>query len=192
MKAFLIAGTLAAFWLGAADAQAKDNGQRAGFLARADIEYGGDDIVSVEFEDGDTQDVKAGQGITVGIGGWFRPVADTPFELQAMLGYKYATTAADNADIKITRTVLRLDGLYRFENDWFATAGIVRHQSPKLDGDDFFPDFEFDDATGFNVGFGWKWISLNYTKIEYSSDLFEDVDASSVGISIAYRFGAPD
>ena len=61
--------------------------------------------------------------------------------------------------------------------------------SPELDGDGFFEDVEFDDANGFNVEVGWRWVALHYTKMEYSSPGFEDVDASNVGIRFTYRFG---
>jgi hypothetical protein len=50
-------------------------------------------------------------------------------------------------------------------------------------------DLEFDDASGFTVEFGWKWIGLHYTKIEYSSLGFEDADASNIGIRFTGRFG---
>ena len=189
MKSIWAAGAFAALLMSAVAAQAEDVTKRGGFLVRMDLEFGGDDLATVEFESGDSQDVKAGQGITGGIGAWFRPIANKPFELQALLGYKYVTTAADNADISVSRVVLELDGLYRFSNDWFASGGLTHHSSPKLDGDGFFEDISFDDATGFNIGVGWKWIALNYTKIEYSSEFYEDVDASSIGVSFTYCFG---
>ena len=190
MKSLLAAGALAALFMGAAVAQAQETTTRAGFLVRADMEFGGDDLVTVDFEEGDSQDIKAGQGVAVGVGGWFRPVENNPFELHATVGFKYTTTAAENADINVSRMVLRLDALYRFENDWFATFGVVHHSSPELDGDGFFEDIRFDDSTGFNVGVGWKWISLNYTDLTYSSPFYEDVDAGSIGVAFAYRFGA--
>ena len=112
-----------------------------------------------EFTDGDSQDVKAGQGLGFGIGGWFRPAASVPFELQALIGYKVVFTAAENADIKMTRSTLQLNGVYRFVNDWYVGAGYVQHMSPELDGDGFFEDFEFDNASGFNAEVGWKWVA---------------------------------
>ena len=133
--------------------------------------------------------MKAGQGLGVGIGGWFRPVESVPFELQALIGYKVVFTAAENADIKMTRSTLQLNGVYRFANDWYVGAGYVQHMSPELDGDGFFEDFEFDNANGFNAEVGWSWVALHYTKIEYSSPGYEDVDGSNFGIRFTYRFG---
>ena len=81
-----------------------------------------------------------------------------PFELQGLLGYKVVFTAAENADIKMTRSTLQLNGVYRFANDWYVGAGYVQHMSPELDGDGFFEDIEFDDANGFNAEVGWNWV----------------------------------
>ena len=191
MKKLARAVLLAALTVSAASAvQAADVGKRGGFLAQLDLDFGGDDVATLSFEDGDTQDVKAGQGLGLGIGGWFRPVDSVPFELQGILGYKVVFTAADNADIKMTRTTLQLNGVYRFANEWYVGAGYVQHMSPELDGDGFFEDFEFDDSNGFNFEVGWKWIALHYTSIDYTADGYEDVDASNVGIRFTYRFGA--
>jgi hypothetical protein len=169
--------------------QSAEPDKRGGFLGQLDLDFGGDDIATLAFTNGDTQNVKAGQGLGLGIGGWFRPAESVPFELQGILGYKVVWTAADNADIKMTRTTLQLNGIYRFANDWYAGGGYTMHMSPELDGDGFFEDVEFDDANGFTFEFGWKWIGLHYTSMEYSSPGFEDADASNIGIRFTYRGG---
>jgi hypothetical protein len=89
-------------------------GSRVGLMVQTDLEYGGDDLATVNFRNGDSQDVKAGQGITVSGGLHFRPGDSTPFDVQALVGYKYATTAASNADINVSRVVLQLIGDYQF------------------------------------------------------------------------------
>ena len=68
----------------------------------------------------------------------------------------------------------------------------MRHIEPEaVDGDDFFGDIEFDDANGFSVEAGWRWISLHYTDIEYSIDEFDvdDIDGNSIGIRFTWRSG---
>ena len=192
MEKFVCAAALTAALMSAAPAaQAAEPVKRGGFLGQLDLDFGGDDVATLSFTNGDTQNVKAGQGLGLGVGGWFRPVESVPFELQGILGYKVVWTAAENADIKMTRTTLQLNGIYRFANDWYAGGGYTMHMSPELDGDGFFEDFEFDDASGFTVEFGWKWIGLHYTKIEYSSPGFQDADASNIGIRFTGRFGGP-
>jgi len=171
-------------------AEPSDHGKRGGFLAQVDLDFGGDDIATVYFEDDSSQDVKAGQGVALSVGGYFRPIENSSFELQGSLGYKYVTTQADNADIHVSRTLLQLEALYRWPNGFYLGAGLMEHMNPKLSGDGFFEDVEFDDATGFNAELGWKWIGVHYTNITYQNDFVEDVDASCVGVRFTWRFGA--
>lgn len=170
-------------------ARAENPHPRAGLITQMDLEFGGDTVATVAFDDGDTQNVHAGQGLSLGVGAYFRPNPEGPFEIDALIGFKYVTTAASNADINISRTVLKLNGTYWFEQGWFVTAGITHHLSPELDGDGFFEDVPFDDATGFSAEVGWRWIALRYTSITYTNDFIEDVDASSLGLSFTWRFG---
>jgi opacity protein-like surface antigen len=190
MKKLVCAASVAAALLCATvSVQAAEPTKRGGFLAQLDFDYGGDDVATLSFTNGDTQNIKAGQGIAVGVGGYFRPVESAPFELQGIIGYKVVFNASDNADIKMTRTTFQLNGIYRFANNWYAGGGYTMHMSPELDGDGFFEDVQFDDASGFTVEFGWKWIGLHYTSMEYSSPGFEDADASHFGIRFTGRFG---
>ena len=175
--------------LGAASAANAADESRGGFLLNMDLDYGGDDLATVSFEDGDSQNIKAGQGVAVGLGGWIRVSQTLPLELHGALGYKYVTTAASNADITVTRTTLQLDAVYRFENDWYFSAGMVRHTGPKLDGDGWFDSINFDDATGLNLELGWKWVGLHFTNMDYSADGYEDVNASNIGVRLTWRPG---
>jgi hypothetical protein len=191
MRKFVFAASFAAALMALTPASQAGDTKRGGWLMQADFDYGGDDLAELEFTDGDSQNVKAGQGVSLAVGGWFRPMESTPFELQAIFGYKFVFTAADNADIKVTRTTFQLNGIYRFANDWYVGGGLTRHMSPTLHGDGFFDDIDFDDANGFTAEFGWRWIGLHYTKMDYSSPGYEDADASHVGVRFTYRFGAP-
>lgn len=192
MKSFMIAALGVVCACGAPVIQAKDRqgtGPRGGFLVQSDIEFGGDTVATVDFENGDSQNVHAGQGISLGVGGYLRPSKSVPVEIAAVVGYKYVTTAANNADIHMSRTVIKLNATYWFENGWFITGGLTHHISPELDGDGFFSNVPFDDATGFSAEGGWRWIALRYTNIKYKFPGFQDTDASSVGLSFTYRFG---
>jgi hypothetical protein len=164
-------------------------GSRGGFLAQADLDWGGDDVATVYFDDDSAQDITAGQGIAVSIGGYFRPIENSAFEIDASVGYKFVTTKANNADIHLSRTMLQLEGLYRWPNGFTLGAGVIEHLNPTLHGDDFLGDIEFDNATGFNAEIGWRWITLHYANIKYSHQYYEDVDASHIGLRFTYRFG---
>ena len=164
------------------------SGSRVGFELQSDFDFGGDDLATVSFTNGRSQDVKAGQGVVLSVGAHFRPVDTTPFDLQALVGYKYVTTAASNADIKVTRVVLQLIGDYQFNNGAYLGAGVVQHSGTKLDGDGFFRNVEFDDATGFVVESGWRWVGLHYTNIKYGNAFVKNIDASHVGLRFTFRF----
>lgn len=172
-----------------AEAQSPSAARKDGWLVQMDLDSGGDSVATVDFENGDSQEVRAGQGVSLGVGGWFRPIASSPFELQALLGMKYVTTAADNADINLSRVTMQLNGVYRFPNQWFMGAGVMHHLSPKLHGGGFFESVDFEDATGFQAEVGWRWISLHYVNLSYSVPGFEDVDAGSIGLRFTWRPG---
>jgi hypothetical protein len=170
-------------------------GQRGGFLVQTDADFGGETLATVEYEydyEYDlSQDVRAGQGFALSVGGWFRPIESSSLEIQASVGYKYETTFATDSNISFARTLFQLEALYRWPNGFFVGGGLMRHMSPKLSGDDFFGDIEFDDANGFSVEAGWRWISLHYTGIEYGIDEFEieGIDGNSIGIRFTWRPG---
>ncbi|WP_153067464.1 hypothetical protein [Steroidobacter cummioxidans] len=168
-----------------AQAQAENTG--FGFVFEGDLEYGGDEIATLEFVDGSSQDVKTGQGITLALGGHYR--ADgSPFSVRGTVGYKYVTTKASNADISIGRTVVEVVGNYLFANNWWVAAGLTHHTGIKFDGDDFAPDIDFKDATGPTVEVGWRWIALSYTKLEYKGKYGGEADASSFGLTLISKF----
>jgi hypothetical protein len=188
-KMLLAAAGVAALTLSAVPvAHAEDAGKRGGWILGADLDFGGDDVATVDFTDGSSQDIAAGQGVTVSAGGYFRPVESSPFVVRGSIGYKYVTTAADNADINMSRVVMQLMGDYNFNSDWWAGFGLVHHSGTELDGDGFFQDVSFDDATGFAAEFGWRWVGLHYTNIEYDSEFGGTVDASNVGIRFVAWF----
>lgn len=195
MKTYVVTALLGAVMVavgsqaGAQDTKSSGLGPRGGFLAQADADFGGDEVATVVFEDDSSQDLTAGQGLAVSLGGYFRPIESSPFELQASVGYKFSTTAASNSDMGMQRTLLQLEALYRWPNGFYLGGGVMHHMSPKLDGDGFFPNINFDDATGFNMEIGWKWIALHYSDLSYTSDQFEDVDASHIGARFTWRFG---
>jgi hypothetical protein len=68
-----VAGLLVGMTLSGA-AHAADAARRGGLLLNLDLDFGGDDIATVAFVGGGSQDVKAGQGVSAGIGAWSVPL----------------------------------------------------------------------------------------------------------------------
>lgn len=152
-------------------------------LAEIGVEYGGDRVAKFEFTNGGTQTMRAGQGGTAAVGVRVRPRRGSPLGVRATAGIKYVTTAADNANITLTRIPLEVVGSYHVTKDVWAGAGYVHHARIRFDGDRFGPDIEFKSANGATVEVGWRWAALTYTALEYTGGGAPGLDASSLGVA---------
>lgn len=184
MLAVLVAMSSAA----SADDQDLGRGGRAGLTLEGALEFGGDDVATVFYTNGDTQDVQAGQGVTVAIGGHVRPTETSPFELRATVGYKFVSTMASNADIGMDRLTWKLIGSVRDEKGFWIGAGPVRHTNIKFDADGMGPNVSFEDASGVAVELGWRFLALSYTNIDYTDQFGARYDASNIGLLATWGF----
>jgi hypothetical protein len=156
-------------------------------VVEAAAEFGGDNLVKVFFRDGSTQDIKAGQGVTVSAGAHYQPPG-FPIDFAATAGYKFVRTRAFDSDLGVNRIVLKVTGTYALPNRFWVDAGPVWHTATKLDGDGYLPDVSFDDAVGVTFGAGWRWIGVTYTHITYKSSLTGSVDGSNAGVTFTWKF----
>ncbi len=161
---------------------------RFGLMVGADFEFGGDSVATLSFTNGDTQDVEAGQGITLGAGVYWRQYDEQGIEVRGKLGYKLVTTAATNADITLTRIVSELTSGYRFGSGIWVGGGLVHHSNIKFDADGFGENIDFDNATGYTIEVGWRWLSASYTGMDYKDTNGNDYDASNFGVSFNWQF----
>jgi hypothetical protein len=160
-----------------------------GFVGEGDFEFGGDEIASVLFTNNSTQSVKAGQGVTLAMGMHFRP-ANWDVDFSATAGYKFVTTAASNADIGVTRTVLQVLATYNPSDAWWVGAGPVWHANAKFNAGGLGRNLDLGNAAGFTVQAGWKWIGLTYTKMEYTEETTGrgyNFDASAIGLTLRWK-----
>lgn len=164
-------------------------GPSVAFVLEGAAEYGGDRFGETVFEDGSTQTMLAGQGGTGAVGVEVRPHRASPLAARATVGVKFVTTAANNADIMLTRIPVEVVGSYRLPREFWAGAGYVGHYRIRFEGDDFADDAAFDPAHGVTAEVGWRWAALTYTAIRYASESGDAFDASSVGVSLIARFG---
>jgi hypothetical protein len=160
---------------------------RAGLVLETAAEFGGDNLVKVLYRDGSTQDIRAGEGITLGVGVHYQPYA-VPIDLAATVGYKFIRTDSYRTNVGIDRVVIKLTGTYLLPNHFWIAAGPVWHTATKLRGDGYLPDVDFDDSVGGVVGIGWRWIGLTYTDIKYRGPFEGSVDASNVGVGFTWKF----
>jgi hypothetical protein len=158
-----------------------------GPVLEAAAEFGGDNVVKVFYTNGDTQDIRAGQGVTLS-GGLHYRLAQLPLDIAATVGYKFVRTSDYHTDLGINRVVFKVTGTYELPRHFWVDAGPVWHTAVKLNGDGYVPDVNFDDAIGVTVGFGWRWFGVTYTGIRYSSPLTGGVEANNVGVTATWKF----
>ncbi|HEU0013319.1 MAG TPA: hypothetical protein VFQ45_06520 [Longimicrobium sp.] len=152
-------------------------------------EFGGETVATVGFEDGSTQDVNTGQGLTVSGGAIVRPSAGSPLALRGSVGFKFVGTKADNANIFLTRIPVEIVASYDLPSDLWVGAGYTRHTFTKFHGDEFGPDLAFEDGNGATVEFGWRWIGVSYTSMRYTDEHGAEYNASVFGFVLTSAFG---
>lgn len=157
----------------------------AKFLIEGGLEYGGDEILKIFFTNGEDQVMRAGQGGTIAVGGQFEFSEIDKLLVRTTIGFKYNTTAAENANIRLTRIPLTLVPYWKINNNFRLGVGITSHQGVKFKGDGFVSDIQFKSTIGPRVEFGYKWFALTYTAINYKTPLEETFSASSVGLSLS-------
>jgi hypothetical protein len=169
-------------------AQQSEQPVTAKFLLEGGIEYGGDEILQVFFTNGEDQTMRAGQGGSISVGGELQFTSVKQFMLRAAIGIKYNTTAADNANIRLTRYPVYLTPFWKINDDFRLGVGITTQLNPKLKGDDFVPDVAFTSTMGPRFEFGYRWIALTYTALSYEDETGESFSASSIGASVSVTF----
>lgn len=157
-----------------------------GLAVDASFELGGDDFLEVAFTNGGTQKLRAGQGGTLAVGGILRPSATSPLSLRGTVGFKYVTTAADNANITFTRIPLELVGSYHFPTGVRAGAGVVYHAANRFKGDGFVPDESYSSSPGVTAEVGYKFLALTYTALSYKVNGGPSFDGSSIGVQLLW------
>ncbi|HEX2586610.1 MAG TPA: hypothetical protein VHL14_15910 [Steroidobacteraceae bacterium] len=159
-----------------------------GFVVSGAAEFGGDSIDSVNYTDGSSQPIKAGQGVTLSIGGHYR-FSSIPLDIMTTVGYKYVTTKASNANIYIGRVVPAIEVSYWFTDSWWVGAGPVWHMNNELRGGQFIANRKFDPALGVNLQAGWRFVALTYTNIKYTDSVTKQkFGANNFGLALIGRF----
>lgn len=158
------------------------------FLVEGGIEYGGDEILEVFFTNGEDQTMLAGQGGYIAVGGELQFAKVKQVMLRASIGIKYNTTAADDANIRLTRLPVHLTPFWRINDDFRLGVGVTTHMNVKFKGDGFVSDVDFTSSVGPRVEFGYKWIALTYTAINYKDEIGQSFSASSIGASVSLTF----
>ncbi|MBS4042309.1 MAG: hypothetical protein KGZ59_00640 [Chitinophagaceae bacterium] len=168
--------------------QTQNSNVNVKFLVEGGVEYGGDEILKVFFTNGGDQTMRAGQGGYVSIGGQFEFSAIKNFMLRTSIGFKYNTTAANNANIRLTRIPITIMPNLLLKNNFRLGLGVSTHQSVNFKGDGFVQDIKFTSSLAPRFEVGYKWISLTYTSMKYKAENGKELSANSFGISFSHAF----
>ena len=158
----------------------QENPQKLTFSLGGGIDFGGDKIAEVYFTNGADQSVNAGQGgsILAALDYAF----SKSFRIRTLAGFKYVTTAAENANIRLTRFPLQVSGILNLNKDWYLSAGLATQQGIRFNGDGFLDDLNLTTKGGAVFGLGYNSFFLTYTGMKYKDNRQNEYDASSIGL----------
>jgi hypothetical protein len=172
-----------------AQAPAEAKPHTFGWVVDATFEGGGETVAEVIFTDGDRQKISAGQGGTFSFGAEYRPPSIPKLGLRGLVGWKFATSAADNVTVMFTRIPIEGVASWSLNKDWRVGAGVAYHTGINFDFDGLAPDVSFDPAAGATLELGWRWAALTYTAMQYRAEDGTTFDAGAYGVSLNWVFG---
>ncbi|MGH8692329.1 MAG: outer membrane beta-barrel protein [Burkholderiales bacterium] len=160
-------------------------------LLKAGFDFGGDTITTAVFTNGDTETIKANEGLYVGGGAAIINDAKD-MEFHVTLAYKFALINADNGDIEWTRWPIEALAFYRWSRVR-AGGGLAYHVNPQLDGSGVASniDVKFKDAFGLVLQVDWRItekIALGgrYTALKYEAKAPASGSAKTNGVGVAF------
>ena len=193
MKKSLIGAALA---LGAAcSAHAADAAPQVRFLAGLGIAGGGDTLVTVPFTDGSRQDVTAGGGGILYVGGEYR--GSDVFSVEATIGIHFRTTqAATNGSVTFYRYPLDVLAHYHLNDKVRVGAGAQFALGPKLDGSGVASNIDQSYKTAVGAIVEGEYLFTPHTglKLRYVSEKFkpnnsnQSVSGNHVGLLFSYYY----
>jgi hypothetical protein len=164
------------------------------FLLGGGLTFGGDKLITVEYDNGVEMDIRAGGMLAFNAGVDYRITNE--FSMQATAGYHVDNTSARNGDARFTRMPIEVLAYYHVGPQWRVGAGARYVSNPKLklSGAVGNGDVAFDNAVsglveaeyimGEHLG-----IKVRYVRETYEKKPFTDkIDGSHVGILANYYF----
>jgi hypothetical protein len=165
-----------------------------------DFNAGADTLVELQFADGDTQEIKAGNGLSLfgSAGALFFDQYQHRLQTSLCLGVKLSTMQpTSNADLTFVRFPIELLAFYRNDN-WHVRVGGggVMHLGNSLTGSGAASniDLDLDTAVGgvAQADFVYnEWsVGMRYTALSYRVSGAEgSAAANSIGVTLGYVYG---
>lgn len=161
------------------------------------IHDGGDDLITLNFTDGSSRDLQAGEFLSLGFGvAWD---LGSVMEGRLYAGWKGDEVSASNGSVKLNRWTSNLMLLFK-AGGWRFGGGAAYHWDVELDGSGAAANAsaEFDDAVGVVAEIDYyfseyAYIGVQYVDIEYDrlatlGNAARTFDASSIGLTIGGRW----
>jgi len=196
MRSFKLATALAATALasGQAFAAADDNGNSFHPLVGVALTVGGDSLARVQFEGGDTRDVKAGNRVALWGGVEYRMPA-SQLAVQGTFGYHFDNTSASNGNIRFERFPIEASLLWSANAQWRLGGGLRYASNARLvsDGATDIGNHDFQSELAPLVMIEWLpapkagGIQLRYVHETYKINGVS-IDGSHVGLGYNYYF----
>jgi hypothetical protein len=146
-------------------------------------EFGGDPVAEVSFTDGKTQKVLAGQGLSLIAGGQYQFPKAEKLLLRGTVGYKYVTTMASNANIRLTRVPIQLTANWMAAKKLRLSAGLANHQIIQFKSDGIGEDGKFKSSSGAIFEVAYSVVGLTYTAMKYKDPENFSYSANSFVVS---------
>jgi len=167
----------------------------------AGFDTGGDKLLTVTFDNGESDSIRANQGLYAG-GGISVLTDSKDIEFQGTLAIKYDGVSASNGSATFTRLPLDALVFYRWEK-FRLGAGLTYVMNPKVKTSGLPPapglpsqdlNVTLDNAVGGLVQadflLGRVAIGLRYTALDYKFQ-GNTIKASGAGLSFGFTFGGP-
>jgi len=119
------------------------------------------------------------------VGGQFQIPKAEMLSIRAAVGFKYVTTMADNAHIRLTRLPVYLTGNWMAAKQLRLGAGIVNHQIIRYKADGFGEDIDLTGSTGPMFEVAYHGVALRYTSMKYKDQDNFNYSANSIGVSFS-------
>ncbi len=161
----------------------------------AGYDFGGDDLLEVTYDTGDTSTIRAGDGFYIK-GGISMPLnAANSVELIGLVGWKFTAVTGSNGNAHLYRYPLDIDLRYTMLQHRI-TAGVTQDMAIDYSGSGVLSDvgttlnsnlgfsLSYEYVLDFGMGIGARYTSLSYDAPDYN----ETVDASSFGVVVSGSF----
>ena len=168
--------------------QVDDTSKLKGLVAIG-LTVGGDDLVTVEYTDGSSDEITAGALIDMKLGAIYK-LANSPISIQTSIGYHFDRVDAENGDLSFNRIPVELLGFHNVEKHRIG-AGFSYHLDPEIEIDALGSKVtgKLENALGLVVEYGYSFqknfiMGLRYVDIEYEAEVDKSIkfDGSHFGI----------